>query len=145
MRTTACFFILLLGVAQLNAADLTNKFIRQPGSYPIDTNGSRLNITAQQSEPPSVSITWIIPPGTKNGADTPNILKAKGWFVYVENPNRIWVFDGVDQGALYTNKPKQSAVKHLYFNQKNAPPLPQPFRDALPKALQSTASEASKQ
>jgi hypothetical protein len=138
MKTTApLFLLLLLGITQLKAADSAGKFIREAGSYSLDDNGSRLNITGPQAASPSVVVTWSTPPGTKSAAETPDILKARGWFVYIENPNRVWVFDGVDQGALYTHQPKESGVKYLYFNQKNLPPLPQPFRDALPKNLRT--------
>lgn len=142
MKTAACLFVtLLVGIAQLHAADLTNKFIRQPGTYSLDGKGSRVSITQPQPGTSAISISWTTAPGETSAAETPDILKAKGWFVYVENPNRIWVFDGLDQGALYTNQPKHTEVKSLYFNQKNIPALPQAFRDALPQKLRARSSE----
>jgi hypothetical protein len=127
--------IILIGITELSAADLNNAFIRKPGEYKLDTKGSLLTIAQTQTGSWTLKVRWALDGGASSTAEPEDCLRAEGWFVFVEKPGRIWVFDGVDGGALLSNTEKESGVKHLNFSQTVVGP--REFREALPKNVRS--------
>src|SRR5689334_20419912 len=93
----------------------TNSFIREKGNYTFDDKGSSIDvITAKDGKPSlmidfrhrgkssSVSNKWF----SKEG-----ILRADGWFVFVESPNRLWIFDGKTSLAVVESDGGKTIVK----------------------------------
>jgi hypothetical protein len=115
---------------QLSAPAMENEFIRTVGGYSLDSNGSTLTITQTASNAWTLKVTWK----TKDSSSTdqsPDLLKAAGWFVFVEKPERIWIFDGVDRGHLLTWSEKE--MGNASWSPKIIASCPQKVWDALPE------------
>ena len=56
----------------------------------------------------SLDIVWQEGPnlGLK---DSPNVLNSAGWFVYVETPDRLWIYDG-DKHLIFEGHEKEKLV-----------------------------------
>lgn len=142
MNTAASFLLaaFLLATTPLRAADMQNTFIRTPGQYHLDANGSTLTITQPQPGSWTLKLSYVsiqAASTTTSSSTSGQALRADGWFIFVENPTRVWVFDGIDAGALYTHTAKESGVKAFYFSQQTTPACPRPFWNALPKKLRA--------
>lgn len=125
MITRSILFALLFLTSQLATFAVENQFIRTPGHYPLDTQGSALTIKIQPDG------TWTLAFTNATGSMLPeNCLRAKGWFVFVEKPNRIWIFNGVDGGLLMEHTEKSMTNSAIYSG--NLTNCPKTFLDALP-------------
>ena len=112
---------------------LTNgTFIRKTGTYSLDDKGSDITIQQSPNGEWSLKMTW------KNGqgitiSDSPDIQHQSGWFIYVENSHRIWIYDGVKHllfSGLDGNNHKSGMSSEIYAT------CPQVVRDAV-KASES--------
>jgi hypothetical protein len=138
MKISACFFYwILIGVVSLNAADLRNELIRKPGQYALSKDGSFLRIEMPHKAEWTLKASWRREDGGIASVAPDNCLKAEGWFVFVETPGRIWVFDGIDGGVLLSNTEKESGAKSLSFSKKAMLAYSQKFRDALPESIRA--------
>lgn len=122
-------FTLVLLASHLSLHAAENEFIRKPGHYLLDSNNSALTITESASGTWTLKFTTIRP-DNQSSTSPDNCLRAKGWFVFVENPNRIWVFNGADGGLLMEHAEKSMTTSALYSG--NLTNCPKAFLDALP-------------
>ncbi len=113
---------------KVHTAPFENRFVREPGRYSLDDHGSTLTIT---KEPSGWSLKVLWRSGQTTDAAAPvNCLRAEGWFVFVENPERIWIYDGRESGTLLTRSDKQVGVSAFDHTVMSA--CPQKVLDALP-------------
>lgn len=82
----------LLACASVDAAE-SNGFLRSIGSITQSDGGVRAVIIATSSTnaQPDVSISWQA--GDATSSESKSMIHA-GWFAFLEQPNRIWIFDG---------------------------------------------------
>jgi len=130
----AAFF----AINQASAADLERDFIRKAGHYSLDKQGSTLAITKQPTGSWSLKVIWrsgSATSSTEASVEPRDCLLAEGWFVFVENPTRIWIFDGVDAGLLVSHSEKETGSKSYPAAAMRAGP--RKFWDALPEAVRA--------
>jgi hypothetical protein len=132
---------LLLEVSSIAAPVSKDEIIRRPGHYSLDTQGSELAITKDATGSWSLTASWHSGNAASSStSSTSQSLHRAGWFVLVENPNRIWIFDGVDQGILLTHSEKESGSKA--FPGAALRSCPPKFWDALPQELRAKYPKA---
>ena len=137
MKTIA--LLILTTLLELSLSAKENEFIRQPGQYPLDKQGSSLTITKQQPNSWTLNVTWRSGDAS-TGSAPQDCLRADGWFVFVEKPNRIWIFNGVDQVHLLSNSEKETGTTWGILSpssRKVRTPFPQKLWDALPQELRA--------
>jgi hypothetical protein len=132
----------VLTTNQVRARGLENEFIRKPGQYHLDDSGSQLSITGLTSNSWSLKVTWRLKKRTATGglekteaSDAPaGCLRAEGWFVFVETPERIWIYDGLDSGTLVTHSEKE--MGSAAFSPEIIASCPQKVWNVFPKGFQ---------
>jgi hypothetical protein len=126
---------ILLGINSLGAGASKDVIIRKPGHYSLDAKGNELTITKGETGSFSLTVRWHSGNAGSSSTSSTSQSLEDGWFVYVESSNRIWVFDGVDQGILLTHSEKESGSKaYPRAALRDCPPK---FWDALPQALRT--------
>lgn len=125
LLSLALFF---LAATQLSAAP--RDLIRTADLYPLDAKGSTLKIDQPAANSWILKVTWVSGDVTISLAPE-NCLRAEGWFAFVEKPERIWVFDGIDSAVLLHRSEKESGVAH--FSNALAASCPSQFWNALPE------------
>ncbi len=113
--TTVLLVPLLLILSQVGGRAMENQFIRKPGQYPLDDKGSLLAITSQPGGSWALKAVWHSGDASSSAAPD-DALRAHGWFVFVEKPERIWIFDGVDEVILLSHSGKQTAFPRSHAN-----------------------------
>jgi hypothetical protein len=98
---------LFLGGISIRAGSMvgTNEFRRTKGTYTFDKWGSELRFITAKDGKSSVAIDFKWKDANSNSTsgtafDETGIIRGDGWFIYFENPNRIWIFDGVNDVYL---------------------------------------------
>jgi hypothetical protein len=135
MKTIGLLIIAaIVGTSQISASAMENEFIRKPGQYSLDGKGSTLTITKKPAASWSLKGTWSLGDATSSAAPD-NCLLADGWFVFVEKPNRIWIFDGVDGGTLLSHSEKE--LSDSSFSREVLASCPQAVWDALPQKVRA--------
>ena len=129
----------ILTTSNTHAAPLENDFIRKSGQYSLDAKGSTLTITKQPSRSWSLKVTWRSGEATDTTAPD-DCLRAEGWFVFVEKPERLWIYDGRDGGILLIHSEKQSSVSS--FSSAVISSCPQKVLDALPQSVREKYRKA---
>jgi hypothetical protein len=73
----------------------------EPGEFVIlpDTHAMRV-----YEERNALNYRFVVP-NRKWGPVEPRIKKDAPWFAYIENANRVWVYDGDDDLVLLRNRP----------------------------------------
>ena len=116
-------------VAQAKAP--TTGFVREASTITLDTEGSSLVFTNASNWRLSYAITWITRTGGRDTLSMPDgFFKQDGWFVYVESPTRVWMFDGVRQLDLLTESGRNAVTMPGVFAA-----CPQAVWDALPEPV----------
>jgi len=135
MKTIGLLIIAIVVVTgQINAAALKNGFVREPGQYSLDGKGSTLTITKKPAGSWSLKATWRS--GDAMSSAVPdNCLLLDGWFVFVEKPNRIWIFDGAEGGTLLSHSGKE--LSDSSFSREVMASCPQAVWDALPQKVRA--------
>ena len=123
------FVTAILATGRVSAASIENKFVRKPGHYSLDTKGSMLTIMRQRSGSWSLTVSWRSGNSTSSAAPK-DCLVSKGWFVFIEQPNRIWIYDGLDGGNLLVRSEKM--LRDSSFSRKVLSSCPRKVWDALP-------------
>jgi len=108
-----------LSLIHTQAAAPPHEFIRKPGEYTLDKQGrtdfpTTLAITKDPAGQATLKLTCRYRDAHSSFTTTVepnNALLAEGWFVFVEQPNRIWVFNGVASALLLTHSEKESVSK----------------------------------
>lgn len=139
MRMTRILFALaLLLIPAVRGAALNGEIIRKQGHYSLDGKGSDLTITKEATGSWSLKAAWRS--GNETSSVTPDeCIRSDDWFVYVENSNRLWVFDGVEAATLITNSPKEAGVKWLAMPRLET--SPRKFWEALPEAVRTKSQK----
>ena len=80
------------------ADEPTTGFVRKADALTLDKSGSKLEFPKAKDGRLSFSCTWV----AGNSRETiamprEGFFKKDGWFVYIESPTRIWMFDGASQ------------------------------------------------
>ncbi|MCX6927637.1 MAG: hypothetical protein NT154_31175, partial [Verrucomicrobia bacterium] len=140
--TKAAPHAVALTANQISARGLEGEFIRKPGQYHLDDGRSILTITGLTSDSWSLKVTWRSEKRTATGGlekteasnAPPRCLRAKGWFVFVETPERIWVYDGLDSGTLLMHSEKE--MGSAAFSPELMASCPQKVWNAFPKGFQ---------
>ena len=126
------FMAAILTTRNIHAAPLENDFIRKPGQYSLDAKGSTLTIIGQPARSWSLKVTWQS--GDAKDTTAPHdCLRAEGWFVFVEKPGRLWIYDGREGGILVIHSEKQSSVSA--FSSAVMSSCPQRVWDVLPQSV----------
>lgn len=118
--------------SQMSAHARENEFIHAPGQYSLDGKGSTLTITKAPTGPWVLKAVWRTGDSTSSAAPE-DCLRANGWFVFVEKPGRLWIFDGKDDGILLSNFAKETRVST--FSPEVMASCPQKVWDALPQEV----------
>jgi hypothetical protein len=99
----------------------------------LDTKGSTLTILKQPTGAWSLKVAWRSGDATSSTAPD-DCLRADGWFVFVETPGRIWVFDGRDSGVVLTHSDKGKDMLSG-FSREVMTSCPQKVWEALPQGV----------
>jgi hypothetical protein len=135
MKTLGCLMVAaVLASLPLNALGGEKGFIRKPGRYFLDRIGSTLVITKQPAGSWSLKASWRSGDAT-SGIEPDESLIAEGWFVFIEKPTRLWVFNGVDGVCLLSHSDKETGVTHV--SRANLMSCPRAFWDALPENVRA--------
>ena len=135
MKTIGFFIVTgLFMLSHALAGTTEHEFIRKPGQYPLDDKGSTLRITKQPAGSWSLKATWRFEDSSSTAAPD-DCLRANGWFIFVETPGRIWIFDGVDQGILLSHSGKETSVSS--FSHQVMTDCPRKVLDALPQEVRA--------
>ena len=107
-------------------------FVREVRRITLDTNGSYLVFTNASTGRLSCAITWMTGSGHMTDSIMPDVgfFKKEGWFVYVETSSRVWMFDGVRQLDLITDRGRNAVTMPGVFET-----CPQAVWDALPESV----------
>ena len=128
------FGFILFATGALAKASPTIGFIREPGNYELDNSGSRLEISKFANGRLSITTAWNT--GGKISFRFGSPTNAQDWFVYVENPNMIWLCDGTRFEA-FMHDPYGSGAGSVDANLFET--CPKEVRDALPETVRKDA------
>jgi hypothetical protein len=112
-----------------------NSFIREKGTYVFDEKGSSIDVITAKDGKPSLVIDFhsrgkFSTSSNKMEFKEEGILRADGWFVFVESPNRLWIFDGKKSLAVVEENNSHTLVKEC--DGKAAVVCPAKVKEALP-------------
>lgn len=124
------WFVAAINAVSVRAAETDRRFLREVGSLSQSDTQVRTVVTAAASADvlPNVTVTWRA--GDDTDSNSKQMIQA-GWFVFVEQPSRVWVFDGKAlsmlqrQGRIVSDTTSAEAFKSC----------PQPVKDALPEKI----------
>lgn len=115
-------------------------FIRERGKYVFDEAGSSIEVITAKDKRPSLAFEFRS--GNKNSNsstrmafDESGILRADGWFVFVESPERIWIFDGKKSLAIAERRKTEKwgmSTNIKDFDAESAAVCPVQVKEALP-------------
>jgi hypothetical protein len=135
------FVAAFLATSSIRAAPPESEFIRKPGQYSLDTKGNTLTITEQPARTWSLKVMWRSGDATDTTAPD-DCLRAEGWFVFVEKPGRLWIYDGREGGILVIHSEKQSSVSA--FSSSVMSSCPRKVWNALPQSVREKYRKAER-
>ena len=111
-------------------ADPVKGFIRAPGSYDLDGAGSKLEISRTAEGRLTTTAAWLHvgKPSYQSGPP----INTDTWFVYVENPEMIWLFNGANLMAFMHDA---YGCGVGWVNADLFETCPREVRDALPEGV----------
>ena len=88
---------------------------------------------------------WSLKVAWRSGEATVNVapegcLRAEGWLVFIEEPERIWIYDGRDNGTLLTRS--DTRIKVSALDRAVMSSWPKEFLDALPRSFGEKSTQA---
>lgn len=90
-----------LEVAQLATKDApADEFITKPGEYKLFDGATIVKVTEVRGH---IQVTIPMPP-REEWTPSENLNSKSSWMLFVETPERIWTFDGVDAICLHTRE-----------------------------------------
>ena len=119
-----------LACTSVSAAESDRRFLRSVGTISQSDAQVRavVTATARTNAHPKVSVTWRAGDVT-DSASKP--MTHAGWFVFLEKPTRVWVFDGDVLSLLERqNKTVSDSSSAEVFKS-----CPKQVRDALPEKI----------
>ena len=132
-RITLVFSLtVMLAFTSASAAESDRRFLRSVGTISESAAGVRTVVTATMSTnaQPNVSVTWRAGDVT-DSASKP--MTQAGWFVFAEQPSRVWIFDG-DALSLLERHDKTVSDSSSAEDFKRCPKR---VRDALPEKIRN--------
>ena len=147
MNRIVCALSCLLVFASfstIQAAEVDpGSFIRERGKYTFDGAGSSIEVITAKDDKPSLALDFRS--RSKNSMSSnkmsfteSGILRADGWFVFVESPERIWIFDGKKSLAIVERREtkKGSFTTNVKdFDAESAALCPVKVKEALPEQV----------
>ncbi|HUS33959.1 MAG TPA: hypothetical protein VM680_01280 [Verrucomicrobiae bacterium] len=120
-------------------------FIREKGTYTFDDKGSSIEVITAKDGIPSLVINFRSRSKSSTGtvgfsSDKEGILRAAGWFVFVESPNRLWIYDGKTSLAVAEADDAHASVKLGECDPAAAVVCPKQVKDALPPKVRDDIS-----
>ncbi|MEW6306533.1 MAG: hypothetical protein AB1705_23960 [Verrucomicrobiota bacterium] len=115
----------------VGAAEGERQFLRSVGSLSLSDAQVHALVTVSKSTNafPTVSVTWRAG-GVATDANSKSMTQA-GWFVFAEQPARIWVFDGDGLSLLErSDKALSDSSSPEAFKR-----CPRQVREALPERI----------
>lgn len=145
-------FLVLIGATVGGRADQieTNSFIREKGKYTFDEKGSSVEVITAKDGKPSLVIDFrgrgkSSTSSNKMSFDKEGILRADGWFVFVESPNRLWIFDGKKSLAVVEADDRHAHTSVKECDGKAAVVCPERVKKALPDELRESVLTKAKE
>jgi len=130
--------LIACGFSSLAADVQPGSFIRERGAYTFDRAGSSVEVITAKDKKLFLAIDFQMrgpnfAQTAKYNFNEEGILRGPGWFVFVESPDRLWIFDGVNSLAIA----ERNGNKHNFkdFDTKGATQCPLRVKEALPKAV----------
>jgi hypothetical protein len=120
------------------ADEPTTGFVRKADPVTLDKSGSRLEFPKAKDGRLSFAFTWA----AGNSRETifmskEGFFKKDGWFVYIESPTRIRMFDGAGQLELVTHSGEASG-RYSVTAKGVLETCPQKAWDALPESVRKS-------
>jgi hypothetical protein len=124
-------FAAILASTSVTAAESDHRFLRSVETISQSDAQVSAVVTATQrtNASPNVSVTWRAGDVTDSAS---KLTAYAGWFVFVEQPSRVWFFDG-DALRLLERRVKfvsDSSSEEVFKS------CPKVVRDALPEKIQ---------
>jgi hypothetical protein len=140
-------FLFLLGATFASRADQIDPktFIREKGTYTFDDKGSSIEVITAKDGLPSLVVNFRSRGKSFSGNngysfDKEGILRADGWFVFVESPNRLWVYDGKSSLAVMEADEAHARTSVKECDPASAAICPTEVKDALPPKVRDEIS-----
>jgi hypothetical protein len=110
-------------------ADPSQHLLRTLGHFQVTDATNQVTVAATESrdQKQSLSLSWRM---SDSETTSETMLVKGGWFVFVEDPSHVWVFDGTSLRLSQYSYRCQSD-KFLSKTDKN---YPEEVRDALPES-----------
>jgi hypothetical protein len=95
--------LFLFGPGELSSQEPAKKFIREPGLYPLDNLGSSVEITGDAQKGIYITIKHVYKDNTGTTRSSVKLYEQRPyamgtqWFVFLESPLRLWLFNGKDK------------------------------------------------
>ena len=128
--------VIACGFSTLAAEIQSGSFIRERGAYTFDPAGSSVEVITAKDNKLSLVIDFQtrgpnFAQTAKYNFNEEGILRGPGWFVFIESPDRLWIFDGVKSLSIA----ERTANTHNFkdFDTKAATQCPVRVKEALPK------------
>lgn len=123
--------VAILASTFVRAGETDRHFLRSVGTVSQSDAQVRAVVTAAASTNghPDVSVTWRA--GGVTDTASRSMIHA-GWFAFVEQPSRVWIFDG-DALSLLERRDKSVSDSSSAEAFKSCP---KPVKDALPEKIQ---------
>ena len=105
MKKFLSVLVLAAALSGTAAADeATTGFVRKADALTLDKSGSKLEFPKAKDGRFSFSFTRVAGNSRETIAmPSEGFFKKDGWFVYIESPAQIWMFDGASQLDLVTH------------------------------------------
>jgi hypothetical protein len=142
---SALFSLLFITAFQIVQAEQIKPetFIRERGTYVFDDAGSSIEVITAKDNKPSLILDFRIRTKTSSGSNKASfteegILRGNGWFVFLESPERIWIFDGKNSLAIAERRFDAKGGEHTSvkdFDAQSAAICPVKVEEALPQAI----------
>ncbi|HVY68444.1 MAG TPA: hypothetical protein VHH73_00855 [Verrucomicrobiae bacterium] len=114
------------------AAASPRNFLSAEGEFTLRGAKATVTVSARKNADdfPTIEIKWPMTDGT---GSTTHSAKRGDWFVFAEQPNRVWIFDG-EVLILDENAEKSSSSKTMstLSSSKAFQSYPKEVREALP-------------
>jgi hypothetical protein len=141
----AMFYLLFIAAFQIVQAEQIKPetFIRERGTYIFDDAGSSIEVITAKDKKPSLVLdfrtrTKTSTSSNKMSFDDEGILRGNGWFVFLESPERVWIFDGKNSLAIAERSVTAKGGIHTNvkdFDAQSAAICPMKVKEALPQAV----------
>lgn len=132
----------------LNAENVqSNEFRNEKRNYTLDKYGSEIRFFKSSDGQPQFGIDFKWQNHDTKSSCTSSVaeehaIRAPGWFLYVESPHKIWIFDGLSELMLFqhTRNGIHTQNRTSCLSACSIPKVPAKLLQALPKDIQQKAN-----